>query len=1059
MASSTASQEYHVLTQAPTSIPTHNGPIVLKTRFHTPLDTQKPLPLLTLETGQDLAKLSLLPQGSNKKPDQNGTTARKPPSVSFDELPLLNPVVQVIQSDSPEKLQNGEGETCHLGKEDALRVIGKEFKKLQLDVLLSQKSAFDLIDYCIQLFESLVLAKDKDQRLRDYIRAYLIFNYFINTFIIIHFNGFGHFMELARKDFIIYLNLYNFFNTDDIIGADKFNVNLKVLRNLITHYLNSRNLLSFDVDMLFKWLDKYVEFMSSDEQKDERDESLEPNVSFSKAEMGKVSEGAQLDDTDRKDDREEPNSGSSVYKSLDRLPVDMHPDLEGSDDDLIFVDDLDDFGARFPMLPNSRQNSGHMKAKDDKNDEENRQSRVTSETPYPVAFHAFDGSPITESIAHVKSTDFNKNLAGQSSELSFFNDRPLFTDAESAKKNDSYVCIRNENNGIARDVGMTSYENLPRTSHQLLPQITSQNIPINNSLSLASSSSNYQSAERTHANRHTMAPTNYKLIQRPHTIAVSNNSSATWQNSYQNGEAQNVNPWQDHGFHQYKPPPLHPQQRLNNLQMNVQNITHPNEIRHANQVQMSQQPQVIQWQMKQVQSQQINMAPIQAPSNSQMFSGQLQPFDPRSAQHQPQYLYVGKPYTSPPKERSFEIIKQLGICGLKNHGSTCYINLILQVLAGIPQLLNFLVVCSKRAKFGRLSRATMYLLEAMRNKGGQTINPINFLTVLSFSNPALNIPFAQQDAQELLLFILDKFHEENCSIQENDDIDYLKDWKIDVCARDRKAYLDWYKDLVKREQRSMFNNIFQGHLQDKLRCNTCGYESVLYSLFTILSLPIPQISGRIVKLEDCLNHFTKDEVMYGENAWKCPECKKKARAEKANDEEDVINVVFQQKKSFWSKKPTPKTDTKAASKGKKVKSMVDVDLKKAMPSPKFAIKSLSFIKLPPVLFIQLSRFSMDERADKLNTDILYPVVLNFNNENHVISYSLVGLINHFGTLKSGHYTALVNKGLATNEGRGPFWCYFDDDKVQMVHSHGIDHRGRSRIEHSRDIYVLCYIRN
>lgn len=81
---------------------------------------------------------------------------------------------------------------------------------------------------------------------------------------------------------------------------------------------------------------------------------------------------------------------------------------------------------------------------------------------------------------------------------------------------------------------------------------------------------------------------------------------------------------------------------------------------------------------------------------------------------------------------------------------------------------------------------------------------------------------------------------------------------------------------------SPVDGVFQGQMENALQCQRCGYESVNYSTFYVLSLALPKPSapafyksGR-VKLEDCINMFTSDEVLTGENAWDCPKCGSKA---------------------------------------------------------------------------------------------------------------------------------------------------------------------------------------
>ena len=41
-----------------------------------------------------------------------------------------------------------------------------------------------------------------------------------------------------------------------------------------------------------------------------------------------------------------------------------------------------------------------------------------------------------------------------------------------------------------------------------------------------------------------------------------------------------------------------------------------------------------------------------------------------------------------------------------------------------------------------------------------------------------------------------------------------------------------------------------------------------------LSLPIPKNNISDTKLEDCVEEFTKEEILDGPNKWKCPKCNK-----------------------------------------------------------------------------------------------------------------------------------------------------------------------------------------
>ncbi len=84
-----------------------------------------------------------------------------------------------------------------------------------------------------------------------------------------------------------------------------------------------------------------------------------------------------------------------------------------------------------------------------------------------------------------------------------------------------------------------------------------------------------------------------------------------------------------------------------------------------------------------------------------------------------------------------------------------------------------------------------------------------------------------------------------------------------------------------------------------------------------LSLPIPAKKLRIssVTLTQCLDYFVKEETLDKEDAWNCPQCKKKRKA----------------------------------------------------------IKQLTLMKLPDILLIHLKRFSIDGRfKNKLDTSVKCP---------------------------------------------------------------------------------------
>ncbi|CAK7918861.1 hypothetical protein CAAN3_25S00760 [[Candida] anglica] len=423
-------------------------------------------------------------------------------------------------------------------------------------------------------------------------------------------------------------------------------------------------------------------------------------------------------------------------------------------------------------------------------------------------------------------------------------------------------------------------------------------------------------------------------------------------------------------------------------------------------------------------------------------------------------------------------MKNNAICGLRNFGSSCYINSTLQLLFGLVQFKSIFSNSRyhryiREPKFVKqfsspephlLSVAVSGLLKSFVNHGSCGIAPSKFLRISSNLKPDFNIPNEQQDAQEFLLFLLERLHDE-LAVKSSVQIDHLPS-DANVSAKDYDQYLKWYQSVISLEGTSPVNDLFQGHLQNKLICNNCGYESVSYSQFTSLSLPIPSHSAtRSVNLGDCLRYYIKDEILTGDNAWNCPKCS----TVKNITTTTTLDASNTKRSGLFKLGRRSKSPTPASNPNTTTSSTISTN-----GSAQSSIKRLSFVKLPQILFIHLSRFSMFSLTDKLNTTIKYPLELRFNaSAEKTILYKLTGLINHFGNLKSGHYTSLVNKStfhqhMSSSERiepnnidnlKRPYWCYFDDDAVQPGVTHGnINMESGPIISelNSKEVYVLCY---
>lgn len=802
-----------------------------------------------------------------------------------------------------------------LTKDECMKIINSEFRSLQLDSRLTTMSVFDLIDHCSSLFEDLKEHAYTTLGLKSYVRAYLIFNYFINSFIMVHFEGFDRFLKLNQQDFIIYLNLYNFFRREDIIGRNVFDIDLDTLQLHMDEYLTSHNLLSFDIQELFGWLNEYIEFLKHKDDDSEEEEEDDLGQGFAQPAVSK------------------PYYQTEPTNLLNLSEIIKQGDPAGTETD----PDMFDFANRFPEV---------------------------AETPYPVRQSRLS---LTEPTLdkHYTQSQNNSSRHGNGHRQDTIPPVPHIPPVP--------------------QVAPTPHSHHPqamRSQEKLSSAPSVQSLPVNGeAMAYGNNGNSFYHQNRSH-------------IQLPNHQQPAYPQNFQYQNSFPNNHMHML-PQIPHA-HQFVAPP----------------VPHSNGTYSA-----------------------PYSGPMMNPQKAHTTSN-LQAMDVQRARYQE-------------RVQKTEWLRSHSICGLKNLGSSCYINLTIQVMFGVSR---FVSLFSKRSNNNALAKAMSLtknktilteaivgLLSTFQASGGSVIAPTKFMRVVSLLKPSFNIPFEQQDAQEFLLFIIDKVHEE-LARQPNEDMletDYVRKWGVDVTPMEKEEYHKWYRALMKAEGVSPVNDLCQGHVRSQLVCNKCGCTSNSYSSFSMLSLPIPSTHLPVVDLIDCLRYYTQDETLSGENAWKCPRCNK------TEGDGNPMDVVFQQKRSLkpWKNKSSKKPKENGS------------------PMGPISIKKLSIIKLPPVLFIHLSRFSMFSMTDKLNATITYPLRLKFNHQTEDVHYSLVGLINHFGNLKSGHYTSLVNKSRdKTDRLLHPEWCYFDDENFRLHVPHGdVRTEGAKRL-HSRDVYVLCYER-
>ena len=301
-----------------------------------------------------------------------------------------------------------------------------------------------------------------------------------------------------------------------------------------------------------------------------------------------------------------------------------------------------------------------------------------------------------------------------------------------------------------------------------------------------------------------------------------------------------------------------------------------------------------------------------------------------------------------------------GFTGLRNLGNTCYMNSAIQCLSHTVPLVDYFLNCDWQAEINRenvlghdgaMAMAYSRLLEKLWRGHRAVHNPKGFKSALCRVAPHFR-GYEQHDAQELLVFLLDGLHEDLNRVSKKP---YVEDAECDGRPEEVVAAESWKGYLLRNK--SIVVDLFQGQLRSTLECCHCGYKRVKFDPFMYLSLPVPEGKARRepATLDDCLREFAKEEMLTGDEQWRCSKCKDFRDAKKKFD--------------IW--------------------------------------------KVPPVLIVHLKRFKYLPTGErrKVRTFVDFPGG-NWSLRNHVKSpqrekpiYDLFAVSNHHGGFGSGHYTA------------------------------------------------------
>ncbi|KAI6202126.1 Ubiquitin carboxyl-terminal hydrolase and Peptidase C19 domain containing protein [Aphelenchoides besseyi] len=183
-----------------------------------------------------------------------------------------------------------------------------------------------------------------------------------------------------------------------------------------------------------------------------------------------------------------------------------------------------------------------------------------------------------------------------------------------------------------------------------------------------------------------------------------------------------------------------------------------------------------------------------------------------------------------------------GLCGLQNLGNTCFMNSALQCLSNVPELTDYFL--SKKVgeeinssnvlgTGGKLAKAYQELIREMWSGNAPSVKPYTFKCIIGTFAPRFN-GYNQQDAQELMAFLLDGLHEDLNRIY---DKPYVEEKESD--GREDKIVAQESWTGYKKRNDSIIVDLMHGQLKSTVTCNICSKTSIKFDPFCFLSVPVP----------------------------------------------------------------------------------------------------------------------------------------------------------------------------------------------------------------------------
>ena len=295
-----------------------------------------------------------------------------------------------------------------------------------------------------------------------------------------------------------------------------------------------------------------------------------------------------------------------------------------------------------------------------------------------------------------------------------------------------------------------------------------------------------------------------------------------------------------------------------------------------------------------------------------------------------------------------------GITGLENLGSTCYMNAVLQVLAQTQDLVDYMkseffyeYTTANSVNTNPVSKELAQLLDVIWSEKFRYVSPHRFRSVVSARRRDFG-GVSMHDAHEFIILLLEWLHDE-LNVAAAASARPTTPASTDLTASET-AETVWRQ--FQRVNDSIVTRLFHGLQKSTLLCTACGFESVTFETFSLLSLPLAEPPVDCGSLYHCLEQYVRGDLI---TDWTCPKC------QCCHD----------------------------------------------------AHKKLDLCRLPPVLILHLKSFSFAGNATrKTHVQVSFPLrdldlsqLAIGTHPSHSLVYDLYGVVEHHGSQHRGHYTA------------------------------------------------------